>query len=869
MVCMPDTSLKYQALHFLNKNSRARVSGVIIRYYALLTFLVLSAGFHAQSSSVFGLVKDIDANTGIDFVTVYIDGTSIVTETDAYGQYRIEVEAGKAIKLKFSRIGYSDLAVNIEAMKPGQKRNINVKMVPKASDLEIVVRAGKIEDVGMVREEVNELKILPTASGNFESILPHIALGVSTGSGGELTSQYNVRGGNYDENLIYVNDFEIFRPQLIRSGQQEGLSFPNIDLIRDLEFSSGGFEARYGDKMSSVLDIRYKRPEEFRTSFTASLLGASAHAEGSTRLGPNAYNKFRYLVGTRYKTNAYLLGSSDITGEYVPNFVDLQAFISYEITRDLQVSLISNYNGSNYNFKPASGKSKKGTIDFQLELNTLFEGQERDEFHYGMGGIAFTWVPERKKNPLYMKWMASLYQSVEQENFDILGYYRLSQIETSIGNNTGQEIAVLGTGTQHTYTRNFLNNQIRNVEYKGGIEIQSSGTASATQSHFLQWGAKWQHEYFDDYLNEWERIDSAGYSLPDTPDQLVLSKVLKSRNEISNNRLQAYFQDAFTIRSDRHEIKINGGIRTMYRSLSNEIVFDPRIQLLYKPLEAKSDVSFKLAAGKYSQLPLYREMRRPDGSLNRSLLSQQSIHLVAGISYDFTWEQISNRPFRIISEFYYKKLSDLVSYELDNVRIRYAGENNAAGYVMGWDFRINGEFVPGAESWINLSFLSARERILGVNHLRYEVVDSVRVPVVVKDVPRPTDQLFTLNMFFQDYLPKNENVKVNLNFSIGTGLPYGPRENNLEFRNFFRLKPYHRIDVGFSYQLWKAVWKEKKRHHPLRFAENAWLSLEAFNLLQIANQASVNWVKTLTNEEYALPNNLTGRRINLRLRIDI
>ena len=270
----------------------------------------------------------------------------------------------------------------------------------------------------------------------------------------------------------------------------------------------------------------------------------------------------------------------------------------------------------------------------------------------------------------------------------------------------------------------------------------------------------------------------------------------------------------------------------------------------------------------YNQAPLYREMRRPDGTVNTNLKSQKSIHLVAGLSYDFTWEKVSNRPFRIISEIYYKKLSDMVSYELDNVRIRYAGENNSTGYIMGWDFRINGEFVPGAESWINLSFLSARESINGVNHLRYEVIDSMRLPVIVKSVPRPTDQLMTLNMFFQDYLPRNENVKVNLNFSVGTGLPYGPRSNNVEFRNFFRLKPYHRIDVGFSFQLWKEEWIKRKPRHPLRFAKSSWISLEAFNLLQISNQASVNWIKTLTNEEYALPNNLTGRRINLRMRID-
>jgi len=759
------------------------------------------------------------------------------------------------------------MSINVESMKSGQRRNINLKMVPRASDLEITVRAGKIDDVGMVREDVTELKVLPTASGNFESILPHIALGLSSGSGGELTSQYNVRGGNYDENLIYVNDFEIFRPQLIRSGQQEGLSFPNIDLIRDLEFSSGGFEAKYGDKMSSVLDIRYKRPEELKGSVTGSLLGASAHVEGSKRIGANAYNKLRYLVGARYKSNAYLLGSSNITGEFVPTFVDIQSYISYEINKEWQIGLITNYNGSKYNFIPESGVSKKGTFDFQIELRTLYEGQESDEFNYAMGGVSLTYVPERKRNPLYMKLLASTYRASEEERFDIIGRYRLSQLETGIGENTGQEIAVLGTGTQQLYARNYLFNTIQNIEYKGGLELQSE-SKKYDINNFIQWGAKLQHEVFNDVLNEWERLDSAGYSLPYSASEVLLSQVYSTTNNLQNNRWQVFAQNSFNIKSEDHEFKLTTGLRTTYRSMSNELFFSPRFQFLYKPLSFSKDISFKLAGGVYNQVPLYRELRRIDGSVNTDLLSQKSTQIVGGLSYDFTWTKVSDRPFRIISEVYYKRLEDLVSYEIDNVRIRYAGENNAEGYIMGWDFRINGEFVPGAESWINFSFLRARESLDGVTHLRNMVVDSVLTPVAVRDVPRPSDQLFTINMFFQDYLPKNENVKVNLNFSIGSGLPFGPRENNLEYRNVFRLKSYHRIDIGFAFQLWKKEWLRKKPNHFLRFSENTWLSIEAFNLMAIKNQASVNWIKTITNEEFALPNNLTGRRINVRFRVD-
>lgn len=837
------------------------------RIFRILSLLFTVGYINAQSPVVFGIIKDLDSGEGIEYATILQTGTKNAVESDLNGLYKINIPANTHIKLKVVRVGYEDVEVSIAPMYTGQKRNINVEMASKNTGMEIYVRAGKIEDVGMVREEVTELKILPSASGNFESILPHIALGVNAGAGGELTSQYSVRGGNYDENLIYVNDFEIFRPQLIRSGQQEGLSFPNIDLIRNLEFSSGGFESKYGDKMSSVLDIRYKIPTDFRGSATASLLGTSLHLEGSSRIGKNAYNKLRYLLGWRYKSNANLLSSLDVKGEYVPTFMDVQAYISYELSKVFQVSLISNYNTSNYNFKPASGKSKKGTIDYQIELNTIFEGQENDNFKYAMSGASLIYVPERTKNPLVMKLLFSGYRAAEEEKYDILGYYRLSQIESAIGQNTGKEIAVLGTGTQHTYTRNYLFNQIYNIEYKGGLELQNADN-KLDPTHFFQWSVKYQHEFFEDKLNEWERLDSAGYSLPYNGNTIGVSKYLRTQNELNNDKWQAYVQDAFSIRGESHELKIIGGVRATYRSISEELLFSPRVQIYYRPLLLNKSISFKLSGGVYNQSPVYREMRRPDGTVNTDLKSQKSIHVVGGMSYDFDWPGISKKPFRIISELYYKKLDDMVSYEVDNVRISYAGENNSRGYITGLDFRVNGEFVPGAESWINLSFLRAREAINGVNHLRYTVVDSVKTPYVVNDVPRPTDQLMTLNMFFQDYLPKNENIKVNLNFSVGTGLPYGPRENNVEFRNFFRFKPYKRIDVGFSFQLWKQEWKQTKPKHILAFAQNSWLSIEAFNLLGIANQASVNWIKTLLNEEYALPNNLTGRRLNVKLRVD-
>lgn len=835
-------------------------------------FLILYTGFigllSAQQATVVGIIKDIDNNQGIDFVTVNEKGTQNVVESDLYGQYSIKIPADKKVSIVFSRIGYTDVYLDIGPLNENIKRNINIKMVPKALDLEITVKAGRIEDAGNVREDVTELKLLPNASGNFESVLPSIALGVSAGAGGELSSQYNVRGGNYDENLVYVNDFEIFRPQLIRGGQQEGLSFPNIDLIRDLEFSSGGFESKYGDKMASVLDIRYKRPEEFRASFGASLLGGSAHIEGSKRIGANAYNKFRYLLGARYKSNAYLLGSRDIKGEYVPVFSDIQTYLSYDFTKSLQLGFIANFNRSVYRFTPTSGRSKSGNFAFQIELNTQFEGTEEDEFTYGMSGLSLTYVPENRKNPLYMKWLVSAYRANEDEKFDIIGRYRLSQIEANLGESTGEEVAVLGSGTQHLNARNFLFNTVYNAEYKGGIEFNQKMPGGNNKGHFLQWSVKYQREFFEDFLKEWERLDSADYNIPFTGNEIELLNVLRSTNVIENHKIFTYVQNSYHIENQRHEWKITAGSRFSYFALSNEFIVSPRAQILYKPVQWTKDMAFKLSGGYYVQPPFYREMRRMDGTVNTDLKSQKSIHLVGGVSYDFIWEAVSNRPFKIISEIYYKKLTDLVSYEIDNVRIRYSGENNATGYVTGIDFRINGEFVKGAESWVNFSILRAREAINGVDHKRLAVVDSMYVPEIIDNVPRPTDQLFTVNMFFQDYLPKNENIKVNLNFSLGSGLPFGPRQNNLEYRNVFRLKPYRRVDIGFSFQLWKEEWITKKPRHFLRFLRAAWLSIEAFNLLNAKNQASVNWIRTLTNEEYSLPNNLTGRRINVRCKFD-
>ncbi|MEN0050420.1 MAG: TonB-dependent receptor [Bacteroidota bacterium] len=833
-------------------------------YLTCLIFLTQIALF-AQKGTVTGKVTDNSSGEAVEFVTVYVKGSNNVVETNSKGQYRIEVEANKRFTLVFSRTGYDQKSINIKALKIGEERSLNMTLKETISDIDITVTDSKLEDSGMIREEVEALKLLPSTTGNLESVLPHIALGASSGTGGELSSQYNVRGGNYDENLVYVNDFEIYRPQLIRAGQQEGLTFANIDLIQSLSFSSGGFEAKYGDKLSSVLDIKYKLPDEFKASIGGSFLGGSAHIEGSFDVGKDL-RKLRYLVGARYKTTRYLLGSLDITGEYTPDFTDIQAYVTYDLSRDWQLGVLGNYNRSVYRFIPQERNSGFGLFNFALNLFAVFDGQEVDDFTTQMSGVSLTYLPERDRNPFFIKFLGSTYQSRENERFDIIGRYALQQIENNLGSDSfGEVVGELGNGTQQQFVRNTLHANVSNLEVRGGLELQADTEDEIEKSHFLQWSAKYQYEFIDDRLNEWERLDSAGYSLQYDTSLVLLNSVLKTQNNLESNRVSAFLQDTYTFRKDSaYEVRASAGVRATYWDLNEELVFSPRAQFLYKPLGGKKDISFRLAGGLYAQPPFYRELRNLEGEVNTNLRAQKSAHIVGGMTYDFDGKR--KQKYRFISEIYYKRLWDLVSYDIENVRIRYSGQNDASGYVAGIDLRLNGEFVPGAESWFNLSFLRARENLEGVQHQIRELGEVEGRDV--NDVPRPTDQFMTLSVFFQDHLPKNENFKMHLNTTVGTGLPYGLLGNNRIFRNTYRFPAYHRVDIGFSYALWDKTRRAESPKHFLRFTEAAWLSLEIFNLLQVQNVASNTWIKTVFNQQYAIPNYLTSRRINLRLKFD-
>jgi hypothetical protein len=822
-----------------------------------------------EFATIFGIVTEGGEGNRqpIEFCTVFIRDLNKSIETNAAGEYALTVPAEKSCKIQFSRVGYKEATIDIDAMRAGGQRQLDIGLVSNTSQQEVIVRENRLRESGMVREDVKDFRLLPTTTGNIESVLPHIALGASSGTGGELTSQYQVRGGNYDENLVYVNDFEIYRPQLIRAGQQEGLTFANADLIRDLSFSSGGFEARYGDKMSSVLDIKYKRPDSLRSSVSASLLGGSAHIEGSKKLGAGDYRRFRYLVGARYKTTRYLLGGLDIEGEYVPNFADIQAYLTYDLSRSWQVGLLGNYNNSQYTFRPRSRDVAFGLINFSLGVKTAFEGQERDRFENGMAGVSFTYLPDRKKNPYFLKFLASRFQTAEAEGIDIIGDYEIGEIETNPAkDNAGQIINTLGSGTQHQFVRNIFFAAVTNIEHKGGYEIQMENkNPKVSSTNFIQWSVKYQHEDIADRINEWERLDSALYSTPFDTTKLLVRNVYKTENNLASDRFSGMIQNTFTWKKDDvGEWQLTMGVRANYWTLNGETNITPRAQIAYKP--ENKPYSLRFATGLYHQPPFYRELRRPNGTVNKDVLAQKSAQFVGGFTYDFAIGKRRRIPFRFIAEMYYKKLWDLVPYDVENVRIRYSGDNEATGYITGLDMRLNGEFVPGAETWLNLSFLRARESFDTLQHRFRRTGDSTFTNV--KDVSRPTDQLMTLGLFFQDYLPRNKNFKTHLNLTIGSGLPYGFPGNNREFRNNFRLRSYHRVDIGFSALLWDESRKSRKPRHLLRFSRQAWLSFEVLNAMGVANQVSKTWIKTIYDTQFAIPNYLTSRRYNLRFRFD-
>jgi hypothetical protein len=693
---------------------------------------------------------------------------------------------------------------------------------------EVEIRAPRISN----RMVINAISVkdLPSANNSIEALIKTFP-GVN--SNNELSSQYSVRGGNYDENLVYVNDVEIFRPFLIRSGEQEGLSFINPDLVSTVQFSAGGFDAKYGDKMSSVLDIRYKRPNIFAGSVSLDLLGASAHLEGASK-----NQKWKGLLGVRQKSNQYLLGTLETQGDYRPSFTDVQAYVLHTLNSRWDLDFLGNISLNKYELIPSSRYTTFGGQSNTMGFYVGFVGREIDRFNSVFGAFSATYRPHVN---LQHRLTISGFQSVEREFFDIYGEYQLGKVETSRDSDEFGKIRELtGYGSFLNHARNELDAIIYNFNYQGQY---------STSKMYWLWGIKFQREDILDHLNEWKMVDSAGYILPNphvSPESLgfpnlshppLLQNVYKSEQHLISNRYQLFLQNKMDVSS---ELALVAGIRMSYWDLNKEILISPRVSLTYAPTNLP-DWTFRLATGVYHQPPFYRELRDLDGELNPDIKSQRSIHVVFATDY---YLKLWDRPFKLSSEAYYKALSNLIPYEIDNVRVRYLAKNIGKGYATGLDFRLAGEVVKGIESWASLSIMSTKERIDGGSY-----------------VPRPTDQRLNFNLFFQDYLRSNDNFRAHLNLVFGTGLPDGSPDalrhiETFQRRGEFRLPAYRRVDLGMSY------------HVKAFKLGTLWLSAEIFNLFDINNTISYLWISDFSNKPYAVANYLTSRRLNFRISMD-
>lgn len=789
----------------------------------------------AQTATVFGRLTDT-LNAPVDAANIAILGTQFGTASDAEGYFSLEVPANQKITISISRLGFSPNSFEIK-LKENEKYKMDVVVKSKGNVLTELLYEDKGERGGGMKSiDIINAGIIPTPGGSLESLIKTLPGVVSNN---ELSSQYNVRGGNYDENLVYINDVEVYRPFLVRSGQQEGLSFINPDLVQGVKFSAGGFAAKYGDKMSSVLDIQYKKPTKFGAGFQATLLGGSAFVEGATK-----NHRLRFLAGYRYRSNKYVLAATNTKGAYFPVFQDFQALLSYDISDKWEFNVMGNYTSNKYRFIPQTQESSFGTVNAALKLTVYFDGQEVNSFNTTSGAAYAVYKPNDK---LRLKFISSVFHSQENETFDVLGQYYLDQLDNNLGSdNLGEKTASLGAGGYLNHARNYLDATIWNVEHKG----QNLG-----KRHEWYWGIKYQHEWIQDRIHEWNYKDSADYSVPQPPsDEVNVYRIIRGKTDLSSGRYMGYVQHNFLF-NDSSSSALTLGVRFNYWDLNKQFLVSPRANYSYKPRNWKRDWLFRLSTGIYNQPPFYRELRDLDGKVHTDVKAQQSIHFIVGTDYNFkAW----NRPFKFVMEAYYKILNNLVPYEIDNVRIRYYAENTGKGYATGVDFRLNGELAKGAESWISLSLMKTAEDLSNDSY-----VDDQGVTHYPGYIPRPTDQRLNFNMFFQDYIPKFPSWKVHLNFLFGTGMPFGPPDYN-RYKDTLRIPPYRRVDIGFSKQLLGGK-KKFGPKNPLKYFKNAWLSLEVFNLLQVQNVISYIWVSDVNGSQWAVPNYLTRRQLNLKL----
>jgi hypothetical protein len=792
----------------------------------ILLFSILWQPCSAQKknhSTLYGTILNTKGQP-IEFINVSLKGFEGGTASRNDGTFQLSIPSGRKISLVFSHLNYQTQQKEVH-LNSGEKKKLKIVMISKDQKLsEVLIKGNNKTRRNVISVDSKLLNKVPVSSSGAVEQLIKTLPGVS--SNNELSSQYSVRGGNFDENLIYVNDIEVYRPYLVRSGQQEGLSFINSDLVSAIQFSSGGFDAKYGDKMSSVLDIRYKTPTEFEASASVSLLGASAHIADQSK-----NKKFSYLTGIRYKTNSYLLSSLDTKGEYEPRHTDFQGLFNYKLNEQLEVQVFGSISKNRYLFRPTDRETSFGTINTPLKLRMFFDGQEKDQFFNHMEAVTLQYHPNSNN---LIKLIASHFESEEEETFDIQGQYYLNELFTTQGGDQDESLEHLGIGTTLDHARNELNLTVSTIELKGSHNFGKQ---------FLQWGVKAKEESIHDKINEWQYRDSAGYSIPFANDKVLLAYSRNAKNRITSRHLSSFLQNTFSWEGTKGEFQLTTGIRYHYWDYNREHYYSPRLSLVYLPAWAPN-FRFRIASGYYQQVPSYREMLTISGTVSENINAQKSIHYVLGQEYYFkAW----NRPFKFSTELYYKDLRTLLPYEIDNVRIRYYGNQRAKGYATGLDLRINGEFVPGTESWASLSVMRTKEDIVG-DGKGY--------------IPRPTDQSINFSMFFQDYLPNNPSYKMQLSLFYGGGLPFWSPKTGKQGKAF-RMPAYRRVDLGFS----KVLIDKNKRQYKgiLRHFKSLWLSMEIFNLLDINNTISYFWINDIRSNQYAVPNYLTSRKLNFKL----
>ncbi|HMM12241.1 MAG TPA: carboxypeptidase-like regulatory domain-containing protein [Bacteroidales bacterium] len=837
----------------------------LLRPLLILSALMAFVQSQGQQVILRGKVSD-ERGRPMELVNVAVKGRPGGTTTNAAGMYSLPVEAGKRHTVVFSFIGYTPAERLVDAgVDDGLV--LDISLFPATTTLPTAeIREDRLQTISLTRLDPRQASLLPTVGGGIETLIKTLP-GVS--SNNEMSSQYNVRGGNFDENLLYVNGIEIYRPFLIRSGQQEGLSFINPDMVENISFSAGGFSAEFGDKLSSVLDITYRKPQEFRSSAALSLLGANVHTEGLTR-----DQKTTWLTGARYKTTQYVLNAMETKGQYRPDFIDVQALLTHKIHPKAELTALGHYSRNRFKLIPQTRQTDFGTFQEAYRLTVYFDGQEVDHYRTGMGALSLQLRPSSNTR---LWFTASAFSTVEAETFDIMGQYWIGRLETNTASEQfGNVVQAQGVGTFIDHARNYFNATVVNLEHKG------STTGRDLSS---KWGVRFQRQWVYDRLNEWELIDSAGYTLPRPRDQvginnpsrpdIILNDVAKAKNRLEVWNMNAFAQQSRML-YDRNDNRytLTYGLRVSHWGYSGEWLLSPRANVSFKPFK-NPDLIYRLSTGVYVQPPFYREIRNFSGTLYPDAKAQRSYHIVAGADYQFkAW----NRPFVLTSELYFKYMDRLIPYEVENVRIRYYSDQQSKGYAAGIDLKINGEFVKGIESWASLSFMKTEEDILGDSYNYFVNTDGDRiywhtrnktvadtVTVFPGYVPRPSDQRLLFSMFFQDYIPDYPTYKVHLTLLFGSRLPFGPPGSE-RYQQTRRMPEYRRVDIGFSKQL--LAEDHDKKSVLLRNVKNMWVSLEVFNLLQIKNTISYLWVKDVNNRQYGVPNYLTPRQLNLKLLVE-